>query len=94
MRAAKIDENQPEIVSCLRELGYSVQHLHTVGGGVPDLLVGKFGKNWLIEVKDGSKPPSKRALTHDQLRWHNLWLGQVSIVCSVDDVLEFAKWAK
>lgn len=89
MRNAKIDANQPEIVKTFRQLGYSVQCLHTVGKGVPDLLVGKHGKNWLVEVKDGSKPPSARCLTDDQVIWHNEWRGQVCIINSVDEVLEF-----
>ena len=55
MRAAKVDKNQTEIVEAFRKLGFSVQHLHTVGGGVPDLLVGRGGINLLVEVKDGGK---------------------------------------
>lgn len=40
MRAAKVDKNQPEIVEALRAEGAVVQHLHAVGVGCPDLLVG------------------------------------------------------
>ena len=89
MRCAKIDANQREIVKAFKQLGYSVEHLHTVGGGVPDLLIGKHGKNWLIEVKDGSKPPSARCLTPDQVTWHSKWQGQVSVIKNIDEVLEF-----
>jgi hypothetical protein len=28
-----------------------------------------------MEVKDGSKPPSARELTEDQLTWHGAWRG-------------------
>ena len=57
-RAARIDRNQPEIVEALRKLGASVQPLHTVHDSVPDLLIGYQGRNFLLEVKDGTKPPS------------------------------------
>ena len=79
-RAAKVDANQASIVGELRAVGASVQPLHTVGAGVPDLLVGFRGQNWLIEVKDGSKPPSERKLTAAQVDWHGAWRGQVVTV--------------
>lgn len=88
MRAARIDANQPEIVEALREAGCSVQLLHMVGKGCPDLLVGWQGINCLVEVKDGSKPPSARKLTPDQVDWHGSWLGQVTVVCGVDEALK------
>lgn len=87
MRAARIDANQPEIVEALREAGCSVQLLHMVGKGCPDLLVGWQGLNVLVEVKDGSKPPSARKLTPDQEIWHDNWRGQVTVVCSVHEAL-------
>lgn len=86
--AAKIDANQPEIVSALRKAGCFVQPLHTVGGGVPDLLVGRAGVNHLLEIKDGSKPPSARRLTPDQVEWHALYRGTVHIVTSIDEALK------
>jgi hypothetical protein len=64
-----------------------VQPLHTVGRGVPDLLVGFRGQNFLLELKDGSKRPSERKLTDDQQEWHQQWRGQVAVVESVDEAL-------
>ena len=75
MRAAKIDANQDQIVTVLRAAGASVQSLAGVGKGVPDLLVGYKGQTLLMEVKDGFKPPSKRSLNEDQLKWHGSWKG-------------------
>lgn len=86
-RAANIDANQPEIVAALRGVGCTVQHLHTVGKGCPDILVGKNGVNILMEIKDGSKPPSRRGLTDDEARWHQVWRGQVCTVNSVEEAL-------
>jgi hypothetical protein len=87
MRAAKVDDNQTEIVSALRQIGASVQPIHMVGKGVPDLLVGFRGQTLLLEVKDGSKPPSKRRLTPDEQEWHQAWRGHVAIVESVEDAI-------
>jgi hypothetical protein len=86
-RAAKVDANQPEIVARFRSWGASVQPLHTVGGGVPDLLVGICGLNVLCEVKDGDKPPSRRELNGLQQQWLLRWQGmEVHVVETVDDV--------
>lgn len=75
----KTDANQGEVISALRAIGCTVQDLSPMGGGCPDLLVGIFGRNLLIEVKDGSKPPSARDLTPQQSIWHNEWKGQKAI---------------
>lgn len=87
MKIARVDANQPEIVDALRSAGCSVEYLHTLGKGVPDLLVGRAGHNYLLEIKDGSKPPSKRKLTGDEEKWHRLWQGQIATVNNVDEAL-------
>lgn len=86
-QVARIDANQPEIVKALRQIGATVELLHRVGKGCPDLLVGYRGKNWLLEIKDGNKPPSERTLTPDQVTWHQTWQGTVQVVKSVDEAL-------
>lgn len=87
-RASNIDANQPQIVKYLRIAGATIQHLHSVADGCPDLLVGFRGRNYLLEVKDGDKVPSKQSLTKDQERWHGEWRGEVFIVRSVYDALK------
>ena len=83
-RAAKIDANQPAIVSALRKVGCTVQSLAAVGKGVPDLLVGYQGKTYLLEVKDG-----KWTLTPDQVDWHGKWKGgPLRVVASIDEAIE------
>jgi Holliday junction resolvase len=89
-RKARVDANQQEIVSAFRKCGFSVTHLHSIGKGVPDLLVAKNGHTALVEVKDGNKPPSARKLTDDQERFIGKWRGVVHIVATVDDVLRIA----
>lgn len=86
-RAAKVDANQQDIVRALRDIGATVESLAPLGKGVPDLLVGYRGENLVLEVKDGSKPPSAQKLTPDELRWHQNWRGDVYVVSSVEDAL-------
>lgn len=79
--AAKIDANQPKIVEAFRQLGCSVQHLHMVGSGCPDLLIGCNGFNVLVEVKT---PTGE--LTNDQQDFIAAWRGDdVNIVRTRDD---------
>lgn len=81
----RVDANQPEIVEALRRAGCEVLHLHMVGHGCPDILVGRHGVNYLLEIKDGAKPPSKRVLTEDEVKWHGKWGGQVSVIASIEE---------
>jgi hypothetical protein len=83
----RVDANQGEIVAALRAVGCEVQSLAAVGAGCPDLLVSRAGKTYLIEVKDGSKPPSRRRLNADQVAWHRRWRAPVHTVNDVDEAL-------
>lgn len=83
----RTDTNQDGIVSGLRKAGCSVQSLASVGDGCSDLLVGRAGQNYLLEVKDGSRPPSERKLTPKQVTWHENWRGTVSVVHDLEEAL-------
>jgi len=73
-RAARTDANQTEIVAALRKVGCEVLSLAAVGSGCPDLLVlGPDKVLRLIEVKDGEKSASRRALTPHQVKFHERW---------------------
>jgi hypothetical protein len=88
-RAAKIDANQQAVVDALRQVGATVHSLAAVGGGCPDLLVGFRGRTFLMEVKDGNKPPSERRLTPFQVLWHEQWTGgSLTVVNSPEDALK------
>jgi Holliday junction resolvase len=87
-RIAAVDANQSALVKALRDAGATVQPLHSVGGGVPDILCGLAGMNLLFEVKDGAKKPSDRKLTTAQIEWHEKWRGQVCVVSSVAEALD------
>jgi hypothetical protein len=87
-RAANIDSNQHDIVNALRKAGASVEpRLAGIGHGVPDLLIGIRGVTTVFEIKDGSKPLSRRALTPDEIDWHGAWRGSKFVVESVEQAL-------
>jgi hypothetical protein len=86
--AARVDENQPRIVEVLRGAGATVLHLHTLGKGAPDICAGFRGRNFLMEIKNGNKPPSKRKLTADESAFFDTWAGQVSVVNDENEALQ------
>lgn len=87
-RAGRVDENQPEIVAAYKRMGCSVKHVHTLKGFV-DLVVGISGHTALVEVKDGTKPPSAQKLTPAEFEFHEGWKGAAPVVVrSVRDVVE------
>ena len=69
-------------------MGATVAITSASGKGFPDLVVGYHGVNLLVEVKDGSKPPSKRRLSPAEIDFHTAWLGQICVVESVDEAIE------
>ena len=81
--AAKVDANQPDIVSALRQAGATVRHLHMVGRGCPDIMVGYCGNNYLIEIKNGYGK-----LTPAEQEFFNNWRGQTAVVNTVDQALK------
>jgi hypothetical protein len=85
-RAARRDDNEKEIVAAMREAGAYVKVINDEG--LFDLLVSYRGETMLIEVKDGSKPPSARRLTDAEQKFHDEWPGSdLYIVNSVEEAL-------
>jgi len=87
-RKAKVDDNQSEIVDALRKAGCSVTITSGQADGFPDIVVGFRDINYLIEIKDGSKVPSKRKLTPDQVKWHKRWNGKAHVVKNVTEAFK------
>ena len=87
MRADRVDVNQKEIVAALRAEGFTVQHLHKVGEGCPDLIVGhSYGGrryNVLLEIKEGDGK-----LTPQQVIWHHGWRGQCAVVKTKEEAIK------
>lgn len=91
---ARQDANHKDIRAAFERLGCSVADLSSLGKGLPDLLVGFGGLSLCVEVKDGSKPPSKRRLTEDEERFRMNWKGGYKIVedlAGVDETVEVLK---
>ncbi len=64
-RNARVDENQKEIVSALRNVGCYVLHLHQVKNAF-DILIFWRGETWCCEIKSDKQPPSKQRLTEGE----------------------------
>ena len=88
-QAAKIDSNQKAIVKSLRGIpGVTVEITSMMGKGFVDIIVGYKGVNYLVELKDGNKPPSQRKLTPDEDIWHSKWTGQKAVCNSFEEVFK------
>ncbi len=84
----KVDDNHKQIVDALRKIsGVSVFSIHTIGKGVPDIVVGYGGLNYLFEIKDGAKPPSQQKLTPMEVTFFEKWKGQVHVATCLNDIL-------
>lgn len=86
--AKRVDDNHTALVTELRETlpEATVFDASGAGGGFPDLVVGWQGRNYLIEVKDGEKSPSRRKLTPAQEKLHAAWQGQINVCFSAADI--------
>ena len=79
----KVDTNQKEIVRALRRVGCTVVDLSDVGRGVPDLLVSRAYRMWLLEVK-----AEKGTITPEQHAWNQRWSGPPPVIVrTVDEAL-------
>lgn len=92
-RAARIDQNQPEIIAELKARGFSVLDMSSLGNGSPDIAVGSHKANYFFEIKNPNVPKSDRQLTDKERAFHEAWRGQVDVVHSADEVLEAIKRA-
>jgi hypothetical protein len=88
-RAAKVDVNHADVVTALRELGYSVTSTATVGKGFPDVAVGYlddagYRRTVLLEIKASPK----HKLTGDEQEWFSSWVGAAFVVTSAREAVE------
>lgn len=81
----KVDKNQKAMVKVFRDLGAIVRHTHMVGSGFPDVTISIQWLNCLVEIKDGSKPPSGRKLTPDESDFFRIWPGLKAVCCHTED---------
>lgn len=78
-KAARKDDNHDDLVRFWREIGGSWLDLYQLPGAL-DGLAGIYGLDQRVEVKDGSKPPSRRKLTDDEQREFDTWKGRKPVV--------------
>jgi hypothetical protein len=82
--AARTDANKRAIVEALEAAGCSVYDLRRP----VDLLIGAQGKTLLVEIKDGTKSPSRRKHTKGQQTFLASWTGgPVATVTDVESAL-------
>lgn len=84
-RANRRDANEAELVALARELGMTWQP--TSGNeGALDGIVGAYGIDQRVEIKDGSKPPSARKLTPAEDETMQTWRGRRPVIwtCRAD----------
>ena len=86
-RAAKVDDNQKEVVAALRKLGWTVLIISQLKNCC-DLFASKNGRTVAIEVKDGAKPPSARKLSDGEVKFRDAWQGDYALIEKLDDVNE------
>lgn len=85
----RTDSSQTEIVDALRAIGASVLVMSSLGNGAPDILCGRAGKNYLLELKRPDGPPSGRKLTKQEKEFHAKWAGQICVVSTPREALQF-----
>ena len=89
-RASRRDVNERKIIDALKACGAYVKQINDEGAF--DLLVYYRGHTLLLECKDGDKPPSARALTPAEQKFHDEWPGaNLHIVNSEHEALDILK---
>lgn len=84
IRAARKDKNHKEIADHLIAHGATVGDLSQVKR-LCDMVVGFRGINELVEIKDGSKPPSAQKLTEGEQGFHDRYTGTISIITTTEE---------
>ncbi len=87
VQRARTDGNHTAVMDALRAAAMKPVSTASLGKGFPDIVVGFRGLNVALEVKDGEKAPSARALSADERDWHDTWPGQVAIVTSPEEAV-------
>jgi len=92
-QAARVDGNHAQIVEVLEKAGCRVYSTAQLGDGFPDLLVYSDRhplKTFLVEIKDGRRPPSERKLSKPEIKFGEFWPGPVYVVTDVEGAVAAA----
>jgi hypothetical protein len=86
--ARRVDRPHAEIREALEDCGCTVLDVSRVAGCGCDLVVWTpRGHAYAVEVKDGSKPPSKRALTDSEAALAFRLPRHYRVIGSVDEAI-------
>jgi len=80
-RNARNDDNQPEIIKTLTQLGITVENIKVPA----DLMVAKRAVTVIVEVKNPKQKASDRRLTDNELLFYNRWTGLFCVIETKDD---------
>ncbi|MCH9730657.1 MAG: hypothetical protein K0U84_13455 [Actinomycetia bacterium] len=70
-------------------MGAAWADTHMVGNGFPDAVLAIGPRNYLVEIKDGSKKPSARALTTCEQGFHDTWPGEIVVIETEEQLVDF-----
>lgn len=85
-RAAKVDDNQKQVVALFRKLGWYVLIISQLKNCC-DIIVSKDDVTIAIEIKDGKKQPSQRKLSEGEIKFRDEWQGKYELVICDKDVI-------
>lgn len=85
-RKMKKDGNHREIVAYFRQCGAIVDDVSDLAGLGYDIILSAYGVGpVLVEIKDGSKPPSERRLTESEEAAQARWGAKFAVVSSIEE---------
>jgi len=85
-RKRKTDSNQVAISRALRCAGYHITDLSGCGGGIPDLLITRAHRAYLIEIKNRA---GRNRFTDAQVKYYTQVQCLVYVLRDIDDVEKF-----
>ena len=78
------DSNHTEITDALEKVGCTVYDASEFGDGFPDIVVGRLGRCYLLEIKSSRKAK----LNPEQRKFQKWWRGHFAVVRSPMEALQ------
>ena len=79
----RADQNQNPLARAAEKIGWSAQTTSGVGHGFPDLVLGNWGRNLIVEVKAIGE-----SLRSTQREFRQRWRGQYAVVQTEADLVD------
>ena len=87
---SKKDDNHDDVVKMFISCGWSVLDVHELKNCC-DIIVSRAYQTVAIEIKDGSKPRSKRLLTTGEKKFKSRWGGMYAVIETEKDVMDLTE---